>query len=186
MIGVVVLAAFLSGCPAVYGPGGPAASASQPAATQASVGAEPDIDGPPVVTAQPARSPTLSEMATGAQAMMGRLARMLQRVERRHAEARAANDALRRDCVSEKLIQVRALMATAAASRARLESAVGANQLGVSQEAYTGIGIALLKTQLLAAEARQCMIDPPRIGHTETSVTVEPRGRGARSGAGPE
>jgi hypothetical protein len=170
----------------MYGPGGPPTGAPQPAtAARAGEADEPEIDAPLRVDPHPGRSPTPTEMASGAQAMVGRMTRMLSRVERRHEEARAANDALRRDCVSERLIQVRALVATAESARARLERAVGATQLAVSQEAYTGVGIAFLKTKLLAAEARQCMIDPPRIGHTETEVTVEPLKRGDRGATEP-
>jgi hypothetical protein len=147
------------------------------------VAADPEVDAPLKAEPPSVRSPTPTEMANAAETMVGRMTRMLGRVELRHAEALAANDVLRRDCLSERLIQVRGLVATAAAAKARLERAAGSSQLAVSQEAYTGVGIAFLKTKLLAAEAQQCVIDPPRIGHTETSVTVEPLRKGGGGAA---
>jgi hypothetical protein len=180
------LAAVAAGCPSVYGPQGPAAGASQPASTsQRATGGDPDEDTPPPVAGQPARSPTPSEMASAAQEMTVRMARMVRRAEQRHATAVSANDALRRDCVSERLIQMRGLLTAADTGRARLERAVGQHQLQVSQEEYSGVGVAFLKVKLLSGETRQCMIDPPRIGHTETKVTVEPLKPGDRSATEP-
>lgn len=87
-------------------------------------------------------------------------------------QARESNDMVQRNCVNEKLTQIKGLLKLSEGASVSMYEAMGKGADDVTNHEYTKIAVAHQKTQLLRTEAEQC-VGELSVYSGDTDVTVE-------------
>ncbi len=87
-------------------------------------------------------------------------------------QARESNDMVQRNCVNEKLTQIKGLLKLSEGASVSMYESMGKGAEDVTNHEYTKIAVAHQKTQLLRTEAEQC-VGELSVYTGDTDVTVE-------------
>jgi hypothetical protein len=126
----------------------------------------PDVD---VANAQ--NIPT-AEKQTTTEEKLGEMRAALKRVTEILGEARASKDIVQLNCVNEKLTQVKGLLRISEDASVKMYDAIASNAQDVINHEFTKIVVAHQKTQILRAQAEQC-VGELSVYTGETEIVVE-------------
>jgi hypothetical protein len=159
--GVLAVAAGPAGAqqPAAAGPGNPAA---------------PTTDGQ--VGFQRKTSLTPQEQLIESQKHVSRMDGAAGGVRKMLEEARRQRDVVKTLCLNDKLSQIDVAIRSARDRRTQLQSAVGRNDVELSNHEFTILTVLRQRTEQLVAEANQCIGEESAfVGDTRTSVQIDPQ-----------
>ncbi len=89
--------------------------------------------------------------------------------------ARKQNDIIKLNCVSDKLVQIKAAINIGEASNTDLHEAIARNDDGARLHAFTKLMITTQKVQTLVTEAENCVgQDLSFVGDTQVETTIDP------------
>jgi phage terminase small subunit len=122
-----------------------------------------DIDASKIST--PDKKKNAEKMVSESRGALARVTELL-------FQARETNDMVQRNCVNEKLTQIKGLLRLSEAASVSMYEAMGKGADDVTNHEYTKIAVAHQKTQLLRTEAEQC-VGELSVYTGDTDVTVE-------------
>jgi hypothetical protein len=100
---------------------------------------------------------TPQEMVQGATEYRQRIQAVVQRIDNLLKDAREQKDIIRINCLTDKLVQVRASAGTADRSFATMQEAIARGDQGASLHEFTRVTIVNQNIQVLAGEAEACV-----------------------------
>ncbi|HEY0711194.1 MAG TPA: hypothetical protein VGF45_00850 [Polyangia bacterium] len=125
---------------------------------------------------------TPQEMQQAATEYRGRIGGVVKRIETLLTEAREQRDIIRINCLTDKLVQVRASSGVSDKSFATMQEAIARGDQGSSLHEFTRITIINQNIQVLAGEAEACVGEElSYVGATRVDVE-EPPGPDPNSG----
>jgi hypothetical protein len=127
-------------------------------------------DTPP---ARQALSP--QETLTQAREFNTKIADTLSKVSRLSSEAQKKKDAIKLNCVNDKLVQIRGHVAITEQTMTALNEAMARGNEGERQHEFTRMTILYQKVTVLGTEAENCVGEEPSYtGDTKVDVDIDP------------
>lgn len=159
--------------------GGAAPDSSEENEAETSVSAVPAGEETPIYgNVDPTKIP-IDEKKSRTEAMLVDQRQALARASEILAEARSSKDIVQLNCVNEKLTQIKGLLKISEQASLEMYEAIANNASDLINHEYTKIVVAHQKSQILKAEAEQCVGESSvYAGDTSVEVLLEGDGGG--------